>query len=609
VSRRTITPLVDAGCDAIIEEGHKKVLEIAMRYGCTQLSDGRSNIVNDPLLVMGVQAAAVFFPLGAHNAGVSKKHAAYLANVSREYLTRFPELSAETFGSVSDGAQSCLNALDLTAESEFLVPVRCQSHAMSLLLKGIAKGPFQDTVEKAGSLINWIRGRPRIHALVKDVSGKAVFRFVEVRFATHVIACNRLLVLRPNLFGLVLASDGYAAYKSDQNARDRAEFEKYETLIQNQAFWNDVKNFCQIAVPATVALRLLDCSHIRTKDVNTIWTSLGKRLAEVLLTTPVSWECKKEVFDCFKRVRLNAHRPIFDAAWVLDPVNLTKVRAWANHTDTDAERAEWIRMKKNTLDILGMMQRRKLYVNAQKSEREKQKRARMSSENTDVQSRSSIEVEVDRDALEVEYQSSFDSLTAEFTDYYAGRREFGGGLVLRTVDDWIASDGRLKYFAIRATHMACTISNIERLHKAYAFIHTPERNMLLDPRVDRLTLARIICRMNEKSAFDESVWRVKYEIGSIETFSLLPNNVEESFASFHHILDTALELTRRSIQSPTMSGQITLEGGAEIIEETITTTAISAEDDPDLSTDMTEMEEHLGHLLPTELLSMSDSGL
>ena len=42
----------------------------------------------------------------------------------------------------------------------------------------------------------------------------------------------------------------------------------------------------------------------------------------------------------------------------------------------------------------------------------------------------------------------------------------------------------------------CTISDVERLHKAYSRIHTSSRNRLSDDRVDRLTMGRVARRLN-----------------------------------------------------------------------------------------------------------------
>ena len=86
------------------------------------------------------------------NAGTNKKDADYLAGISKKYLLEDVDLAAHTFASVSDGARACLNALDILQEDEFIVPIRCQSHAMSLFLKAIAKGPFHVMINKADDL-------------------------------------------------------------------------------------------------------------------------------------------------------------------------------------------------------------------------------------------------------------------------------------------------------------------------------------------------------------------------------------------------------------------------------------------------------------------------
>lgn len=495
VSRATMTKRVQEKCKEIIARGREAMLTVATAVGCTQVSDGRSNIVNDPLLVFGVQSGAAFLPQGAHNAGAEKKDAAYLADRSIEYLKRDPDLAAETFAVVSDGAPACLSAISLMERREYVVPIRCQSHALSLFLKGLALGPFKETVEKAVSIINWVRGRPRIHSLLWSISKKAVFRVVEVRFATHVTASMRLLELKAALIGL-LCDDKFTEYKSNQPARVRIDFEKMETIIQDKAFWLDLKTFCSASLPGVEALRLLDRSAARAKDVNPVWLALGVALGKVLGDKNLSFDADRRlaIFNLYKKQRANAHRPVFDAAEVLNPANLATIRKHVNQAASDAARAEWKRMRTNTEICLQMLVRRKTLVDLRASLRaERSKRQRMDDAAKDEEE---DEDEVSPELFEVKFRDTWAKVSEDFGDYYTGGGDYAE-FKMTSESDWLRSDSRLKYYAIRILNMACTISDVERLHKVYSGIHTPARNRLLDCRVDDLAMARLILRIEE----------------------------------------------------------------------------------------------------------------
>ena len=322
ISRRTLTPLVDKECETLIEGGRKAMLQAAAKYGATQLLDDRSNASNDPLLVFGVSSRDSFFPQGVHNAGPNKKDTDYLFQQSLRYLTDDAELGYETYAAVSDGAKACLNAIDKLGEEEFLVPIKCQSHAVSLLLKDVTKSVFGAMIENAARLIGWVRGSSHIHSLIK----RSILRFVEVRSATHVLGCNRLLAVHPSLVTLI-QQPAYTQYKSTQTLTVRKEFNEMEAIILNQDFWDDVRAFTSILIPVVKTLRLMDQSTVRAKDVLVMWEALGDRLALALSESSLDIERQKHIFRLFTWQWKAAHRPVFDAAWILDPCNRAKVRA------------------------------------------------------------------------------------------------------------------------------------------------------------------------------------------------------------------------------------------------------------------------------------------
>lgn len=543
VSRAALVSDVDIYCDKTISQHREKVLLSAKSFGCTQVSDGRSNIVNDPLLVVGVVAGNMFYPMGAHNAGSNKKDARYLSKCASAFFSQDLDLAAETYASISDGARACLNSLDILEEEEYVVPIRCQSHAMSLFLKSVAKGPFKSLIDRAEELVTWIRSRPRIHVLLRELSTRSVCRFVEVRFATHVIGCRRLLLLKPHLWSLV-ENATYIEYRDSLSVADRGKCEKMEKIINDRGFWEEMKEFCVVTTPATVALRLMDMSLVRTKHVNAIWTALGNHLVVSLnACKDMDSQKKRNVLSAFEKERKSAHRPVFDAAWVLDPSNLDKVRGMATSTIDPEDLKEWTRLKENTIRVLSLMAKRQVLTSLRKSTSPLAKKAKM-----DIGSPASGKI--DNNELHSKTEALAANLYDEFVTYYGGRKQYSN-LTLLDEDDWLKTDGALKFFAVRVLHMACTISDVERLHKCYAHVHTSSRNRLKQDRVDRLTIARFIRRLENSSA----TGKTDFNLSAIEKFTSVTLSEDEALFQYGSMLEDAMIRTSKSIASQSHEGE------------------------------------------------------
>ena len=144
ISRHTLTQDVDGECVKIINEATQRFTRLAEELGATMVSDGRSNINNDPLLVLALRAGDGFLPLGAHNTGSNKKDAEYLVRYSIEYVNLHEKLACHTYALVSDGARVCLNAMDTLADKEYLVAIRCQSHCCLAFVESNCNGSIQD---------------------------------------------------------------------------------------------------------------------------------------------------------------------------------------------------------------------------------------------------------------------------------------------------------------------------------------------------------------------------------------------------------------------------------------------------------------------------------
>ena len=562
VSRTTLTPLVDHHCQEVIRCRLEQVKQEAAVRGCTQVSDGRSNINNDPLLVFGVIAGSTFFPQGAHNAGDSKKDALYLAKVSKDYLDAEDGLGDDTFCDVSDDAQACLNALDLLEEEEYLVPSRCQSHAASLFIKAVATkvDPFPGAIAKASKVIDFIRSRSRVNAILKKkTSGNSVLRFVPTRFGTHVIGVGRLLALQVAIQDLPSDST-YLVYKSTHTAKIQSEvFDPVEAIIRDVSFWKDLKFFHRIMLPAVRALRLMDSFSVRAKDVIDIWENLESRLIVELMHADfasVNVEVKKMVLEQYIKSRTNAHRPVFDAAWVLDPANRQKVREFASGRCTEEERETWSSRRDNTLQVLERIVKRKTLLE-QKQEFRKQGKTPKDVKRTKVEAEEQPPVEfvLDKERHSADCTAEFERVQGEFFAYISGTGAFStaSSSSSSSLDEnfWFMAGCSLSFYAIRILNMAATISDVERLHKVYAGIHTPSRNCLTDSRVDRLALARIASRVLSLDP--------KPFISQLDNFATYSPAEELALAEWAMVQSQAVSHLARTIQEPTLDGSVRLD--------------------------------------------------
>ena len=77
------------------------------------------------------------------------------------------------------------------------------------------------------------------------------------------------------------------------------EFDDAEAIILNKCFWDDVRNFTTMLIPVVNALRLMDQSKVRAKDVLKIWEALGDWLALALNESDLEDGRKKQVFQLF----------------------------------------------------------------------------------------------------------------------------------------------------------------------------------------------------------------------------------------------------------------------------------------------------------------------
>lgn len=556
VSRRTLVAETDLFCAELIASHLKIVQKSATVYGCTQVSDGRSNIRNDPLVVFGVIAGNSFFPQGAHNAGAWKKDASYLKNRSVEYLNGEDLLGDHTFASVSDGAQSCLNALNLLEDEEFLIPVRCQSHAVSLFAKNVATKLFSSQMARASKVIDFIRSRQRVNSTLKrKTNDRSVMRFVPTRFGTYIIGVGRLLLLKAAIQDLPSDED-YLRYKDDQPVKvQRETFDVVETIIRDVNFWDELKFFHRVMLPAVRALRLMDSSSVRAKDVVKIWEALEDRLVVELMHEDfkhIDVKLKKDILAQYCKDRDSAHRPVFDAAWVLDPANKDEVQRLASGEGDDNEKKMWATRRDNTLATLQTMVKRRMLVRQKQSFRvsslvSQSQETGSSSKRAKVHSEQQQQFEINQALHDEAATKEFETVKKEFMEYCSGLEVYAPSSEETIADTfWFGKGESLNFYAIRLLNIAATTSDIERMHKVYSGIHTAERNRLDEDRVDRLSLARIASR-----AFQVTP---KPFISQLDSFCKTSFEDELALYKWGCLENKAVSATLRSIHEPTVDG-------------------------------------------------------
>ena len=361
-------------------------------------------------------------------------------------------------------------------------------------------------------------------------------------------------MLWPHLWVLV-GHESYTTYRDGLSNSEKLQFEKMEELIRDTSFWEEMRDFCAVTVPATVALRLMDMSITRAKHVNAIWTALGQHLVTAFSNCKnIDNQRKLEVYRAFEKARNSAHRPVFDAAWVLDPANLERIRQLATSTIHDSDIQEWARLRNNTIDVLSLTARRKVLTERRAAKAHQTKVARLDPEANACD-------DVDDAEFRSESERLVKEVREEFGNYYANRKPYTNW-TLRTENDWVDIDGKLKFFAVRILNMACTISDVERLHKCYAHVHTASRNRLKLDRADRLTNARFICRLKRTT----KIAKEDINISLIESFTTLSISDDEALYQWGEMLEEAITRTSQSIAAPSeddISVQYSAQGTSE----------------------------------------------
>jgi len=360
--RKSFTATTDALCEHFVAQMHEGILPTAQQYGATLSQDGRSNIRHDPLIATIVETAAGFVPLGTVNAGSEKKDIAFVVELIKRYCDSTDvgaNFAPHIIAVVLDGAPVNISALKLVEEELSLVPVRCQSHAVALLIKHVINDVFSETIAEAEAMIKFVRRTGRVHALFRSLTGLVLFRCIPIRFATHTIACNRLI--RTKNKGLALfGNEEYSKWLQSANPSKREEADQFLTSWKDDRLWYRLEFLVAVTLPLVNALRLMDTSKVRAKHVFKIWEKLGVHLAGVLKDSKwssINKSEKKEIFELYLAAMDNACYPIVYAAYALDPTNLAEVRQLAASRD-DEDAVAWETILEHTKHVLATVIRR-----------------------------------------------------------------------------------------------------------------------------------------------------------------------------------------------------------------------------------------------------------
>lgn len=603
LSRKPFTSKVDETCAKLFDDMAESVRNDAIHYGCTLIQDGRSNIRNDPLIATGVQGKGSFVALGTVNAEEKKKDSDYIVGLVKEYLDDNGKGSG--FGKfivalVLDGAAANIKAMRVVNQEQNLIVIRCQAHAFALLIKKILLSCFSDTIRNADKIITFVRSHSRVNSILRKISdGRKVIRFVETRFNTHPVALLRLYQLR-NAFSSMLANEDFCSYMdSDANARTVKLFADVKNALIDSTFWENIRVALEICIPITVALRHMDKSTIRSRHVHKLWSALGGHVAKVLQSDSwksVSQATKRQVYQIYKKSWLDSHYPIMSAAYILDPLNYKEIRTMMLQA-SEGKCDEWLQYDRDTISCLRTLCKR------------------------------------------VFAGDGLQDTTKKVEKLYADYKAKSGSFADISIDEdedpeswWTSRVNPLGRLAIILINIVCTCSNVERLHKIYSMVHTPERNQLKEERVDRLVKGNLATRMQRVQKMGElqSASEILNSFSgnnsgssdrSLFTFLNLTPEIQadlEAWASLYIQADVQISQTMNSTEgSPGFAAQtrvIQLEDSGEANSDTLDVTddvTLEAEIDTDLGVDTeSTTEDRTVCLLPADakfLSSLSES--
>ena len=508
--------------------------------------------------MFGVEVQGQYVFLGCIDCGSSKKDAFFLTDVASRFLT--DESFHAGFGPfvnayITDGAAACkLSALSLQ-QGHHVIFVRCQLHAMGLVLKHIFSSIdlCKTTSEKAERVIDLFLSNNRLRSLLKDFSkGKALLRFVPVRIAIHVIALRRLIQLKSALYA-TCNDKSFGVYVAEQRDEKRIACLAVKDIVEDKDFWRAVEFCVDGLTPIVITLRIIDSSCKLAGYIHFLWSLIRATMETVFGRIEFTWvpvTTTQGILSIVEDDYLKECSHVFDAAYVLNPHFYDSIFELATSRD-DADRLEWDDLRRSTLMILELAVKRDLHV---------------------------------RGKPEI-FLSTFSTVQIEFQQFYFRRGPFERARPVRDGEDpemwWDAvtsvqhesnsdskesdpkqNEGRqLAAAAIAILNVGHAVSNVERNHKVTSLIHTDTRNRLRHEMVNILTrgnLAYRNARVSKRARFE--FWRSKVHSQLIS----VSEKEEADLARYAEMVNAAVQTTTATLSDNTRNDEIGLACGEPV---------------------------------------------
>jgi hypothetical protein len=472
------------------------------------------------MLVFGVEVRGRYTFLGTVNAGVNKKTSSFLKDIAMKFIQ--DETFHVGFGSTIiaycvDGAYSCTKSASMLEKDHHIIAVRCQLHAVSLLLKKVLSIPYlKEFMKQVQDVTDLFLSNGRLRCLLKVHSlGRSLKRLIPVRCASHVIALRQLASLKGAL-KLAVEDPIFNEYIADQEAPKQRKCEHVRTVVDDKVFWLNV-NFCIESLTAVViVMRHFDRSTSMTGYVRYLWSLLSESVAVSFgksVSEHVDVITKQEILNTVEDTFLGECSHVFDAAYVLNPHFLTDVRRLARSRN-EMDIGEWSDLKESTVSVLTTLISRDLIVRGQ----------------------------------EQQQLSVISKVTSELMEYYLQSGSFAS---VHTVDaavdvellwESIGENTTLKSYAIMILNIAHSVSNVERNHKVTSLIHSSRRASLGCAMVDTLTRGNLSIRNSDVAA------PAKFSLQDVTLLTALSHDDLLSLEQWAEMQQLALLKTKQTIE-------------------------------------------------------------
>jgi hypothetical protein len=422
--------------------------------------DGRMSVRKQPLLVANAETRDGFLPLGAFNPGSARKDAEYLVKLTASFMAdkKMGAGVGERIVAVTmDGAAVNMAALRRIKSELHLVPVRCQSHRLSLLCQHLLTGPFNDLRTSVDTLVALLVNNNRVFNLFAEKSnGSTIVRPAGTRFGSYFYVLHNLHKHQEHIKA-VLVSSAYADWlRTDATVNAVKNNGIIDTAgVLKPAFWTKVRDCRDLLLPVIQALRLVDQTRIRPSTVYKLWRVLSEKLVASMESSDFDLATKKHVCQLFLHDMEKGESDVLVAAHMLDPVEREWMVAQAANRTRD-----YVTLRTKTVDVLKLLCTR---------------------------------------CFGHEADEKFDDVSSELDNYLTSTHTLRQFRPERdTHASWFMQLGILGLLATIIHDVKVTISDVERVNKVYAYTQTPERNRLLLDNVNTLVKGRLAIKTDQR---------------------------------------------------------------------------------------------------------------